>query len=456
MYHGDFIVYKEWLGRDKFLCKKQKDFFIESRKPAIIYLPSKYILDIISEDDIIKKSYYDPEYNSYYDPEYNSDEPRNANFFSSIYEKEIEDIICGRNHSIAVCKDGIYQWGDNSLEQLGKLHIPDLSVKKIFLRESDKDSQDSVNDEQQQKVIQISCGRDHTIAFVSREGEKSIYSWGSNSMGQLGRDHKLIPFYQIYLNAYKVDFFNGKEVKQISCGFNHSIVICDDGVYSWGYNNKGQLGLGDIVDKYEPTKVKFFNGKEVKQISCGAFFSIASSEDKKMYSWGDNNFGQLGIGVLGTDYKSKSSIIQTAIDKLLSLPREIISLSNKECKNIICGSEYAIAICQDGVYSWGNNNEGQLGLKKKKNNFTPTKLNFFEGKEVKQISCGDSHSMAVCDDRVYAWGNNTDGQLGLDNEENISTPTELDLEVESIKNIALSHTHSYFLLKENRTEYKNL
>jgi alpha-tubulin suppressor-like RCC1 family protein len=91
------------------------------------------------------------------------------------------------------------------------------------------------------------------------------------------------------------------------------------------------LGLGDVSSQSSPKELKFFNGMNVKQIFCGhdhnvalcgKFISLIFEENGKIYVWGYNEYGQLGIGNLENQ----------------NTPKEL--LLNKEMKNskIFCGS----------------------------------------------------------------------------------------------------------------------
>ena len=80
----------------------------------------------------------------------------------------------------------------------------------------------------------------------------------------------------------------------ISCGVSHTIAITKDNkLYSWGYNYNGQLGLGHNNNVNVPTEIKLAN---VVSVSCGGDFTIAITKDNKIYSWGYNDLGRLGLG----------------------------------------------------------------------------------------------------------------------------------------------------------------
>jgi len=79
----------------------------------------------------------------------------------------------------------------------------------------------------------------------------------------------------------------------------HTIVLSKSGeVFSWGGNDEGQLGHGDLKDRNEPELIKYFKNKEMVQIGCGYYYSLILSKTGIIYSCGKNEFGQLGHGDL--------------------------------------------------------------------------------------------------------------------------------------------------------------
>ena len=92
-------------------------------------------------------------------------------------------------------------------------------------------------------------------------------------------------------------------------------------------------------------------------------------------------------------------------------------LEDKKIIKIFCGFYYCFAISNSGViYGWGNNTSGQLALNDKENRNSPQELEYFKGKHVINIVCGFSYSFFICENgEIYSCGGNNDGQLGLGN-----------------------------------------
>lgn len=83
------------------------------------------------------------------------------------------------------------------------------------------------------------------------------------------------------------------KVKQVSCGFQHTACVSEEGdVYTWGNGKNGSLGHDKIVLLDSPKKVETLSN--IVKIQCGEDFNIAMDKDGNLYSWGSNRYGQLG------------------------------------------------------------------------------------------------------------------------------------------------------------------
>ncbi|MDZ7815312.1 MAG: hypothetical protein U5N86_04675 [Planctomycetota bacterium] len=94
----------------------------------------------------------------------------------------------------------------------------------------------------------LAAGSAHSLALFS---DGSVYAWGDNAEGQLGLGYEVDRDTPTLVGA-----FSDKDVISLAAGAAHSLALCSDGsVYAWGYNDDGQLGLGDDVDRDIPTLV---------------------------------------------------------------------------------------------------------------------------------------------------------------------------------------------------------
>ncbi len=258
----------------------------------------------------------------------------------------------------------------------------------------------------------------------------SLYAWGNNESGQLGLG--LTDEYVAYNK--KVDI-PGK-VKLIKCAGDNPTesacyVITEDGVlYVWGKNSYGQLGVGDEVNKNTPIKVTAINGKVMELIISNSFSVYAILEDGSLYAWGDNYFGELGVG----DEVNKNTPTK------VNLPSKI--------KELITTGLSVYAILEDSsLYVWGKNSYGQLGVGDEVNKNTPTKVNL-PSKIKELITTGSSVYALMEDSSLYSWGNNDIGQLGVGDEVNKNTPTKVNLPGK-IKELITTGSSVYALMEDS-------
>ena len=277
-------------------------------------------------------------------------------------------------------------------------------------------------------IKQISAGGSHSLA-LTEDGE--VYSFGANSFGQLGLGDGGYSYHDEYdrTTPTLIDsfFFNNKKIKQVSAGSSSSFALTEDGeVYAWGRNYYGQLGLGDGKDRYIPTKLDStkFDNRKVSQISAGGSHSLALTEDGEVYSFGYNYDGELGLG----DMNNRD--IPTKLDSS--------HYGNKKIIQIAAGSFHSLILTEDGfVYSFGGQYRYVLGLGNEYVNATiPHKIDdlYYHNKRVERISAGGAHSFIVTvDKKVYAFGENSYGQLGLN--DTIDRPVPIQIATTSITKI---------------------
>jgi len=209
-------------------------------------------------------------------------------------------------------------------------------------------------------VIAISTGAGHSLAIRT---DNSVWSWGWNEYGQLGTNdtfERTIP-----AKVHGIDDIGFLEdVCDIGAGYGFSVALkCDGTVVAWGKNDYGQLGDGTYdTSRYTPVYVKDSSGTgifdDVKKISVGAVHCLALKNDGSLWSWGSNRQGCLGIGT--GDYEPHPLPVRVLDSTGTSFLSGVV--------DIYAGSAFSLAIVDDStnriygaVYSWGANNSGQLG-----------------------------------------------------------------------------------------------
>lgn len=202
--------------------------------------------------------------------------------------------------------------------------------------------------------------------------------------------------------------------KQVSCAANSvgafsgttSAAVRTDGtLWTWGSNNFGQLGTATTTSRSSPNTVAGA-GTDWARVSVGQAHTAAVKTNGTLYTWGRNNIGQLGSAST-TNRSSPVTIVGGFTDWL----------------TVSCGYEHTAAIRTNGIlYTWGNNTQGQLGDGTTTNRSSPNTV-AGGGTNWTQISVGFLETGAIkSDGTLWTWGNNSNGQLGDNSSVNKSSP----------------------------------
>jgi len=270
-----------------------------------------------------------------------------------------------------------------------------------------------------------------------------LFAWGSNNNGATGQGSALgnTP------SPMPIPFPTGVTAwESISTGSSTAYALTPDGrLFAWGNNASGQLGLGDSgvsTDRHVPTFVPFPTGVTAwEKISAGQNSVLALTPDGRLFAWGGNGQGQLGLG----DYINRT------------VPTELVlPIGVDEFSEIFLGrGPHVLALTPDGrLFATGHNPVGQLGLgdNNSRNIFTyvPTPAGV-DG--WKSASVGNSSSFALSTDgRLFATGAGADGRLGLGDtaNRNILTPVSFPVGVTAWSKICAGWAHGLALTSDGR------
>jgi len=303
----------------------------------------------------------------------------------------------GKSHSLGLRSDGsLWAWGDNSVGQLG---LGDTRKRLTPSRVGISSD-----------WVAVSAGNFHTLG-VRADG--SLWAWGFNKYGQLGlgdTKNRLIPT--------RVGSASGW--KAVSAGGWHSLGIRTGGsLWAWGFNHGGQLGLGDTIYRKTPTRCG--SAPHWLLVSAGNKHSLGIRADGSLWAWGYNSEEQLGLGL---------TYSETFIDRLN--PTRVGSANDWVV--IAAGRCHSLGIRKDGsLWAWGFNSVGQLGLRPSVFLADPISIENWELTPARVGAVSDwvavsaaHHSLAVrSDGSLWAWGENTDGRLGLGDTQDKFTPNRL-------------------------------
>jgi len=230
----------------------------------------------------------------------------------------------------------------------------------------------------------------------------SLYAWGRGASGELGLGNTTG-----YSSPKAVGSLKNWLI--VSAGGYHSAAIKTDGtLWTWGMNSSGQLGLGNTTYYSSPKQVGALTSWSKITASGGSCYAVKT--DGTLWCWGFNSsdYGNLGLGNL-TYYSS---------------PKQIGSLTG--WASVFAGNQQQVlAIKTNGtLWSWGQNNVGQLGLNNQTNYSSPKQVGSLTNWA--SATCAQQASYALkTDGTIWAWGGNSAGNLGLGNTTYYSSPKQI-------------------------------
>jgi uncharacterized repeat protein (TIGR02543 family) len=310
-------------------------------------------------------------------------------------------IVLYEYHSAALTSRGrVFTWGWNRFGQLGDGTTTNKSKPTEIT--------DKFNLIEDEIIISLSLGYSHSTALTSLG---RVYTWGANGAGQLGDGE---PAYSISTPKEITSYFDLNEdekVTSLSLGYRHSAALTSEGrIFTWGNNDFGQLGDGTKISKHIPTDITSHFNLDIDETmilhTLGAYHSGALTSAGRMFTFGHNGYYQLG------DF--------TSINK--SSPTEITNFFNLDIDENITilsfGLDHSGALTSTGrIFTWGFNYKSQLGDRTTNVKSTPFEVtSLFDldiDEEIVELSLGFEVTTArTSKGKALIWGSNEYGQLG--------------------------------------------
>lgn len=320
-------------------------------------------------------------------------------------------VEAGAELSFARCKNGdLYAWGDNTSYQMGDgMNISRMEPEKMM-----------------EHVAMVAAGSYHAMAI---DNNGVLYVWGRNKNGALGIadsecDQTDENGYPCMSKPYKLM----EDVVYIDAGENYSMAITSDGtLYAWGDNGDHQLGIeqADSVNKddiaYQSKPAKVMEG--VGKVTCGSkYMAFALTDAGELYAWGNASVGSLGT----TKVDDTKNQVQATPLKVMDDVQDIAAGSAHAVALKADGTAYTWGVnnyCQLGM-KYGDGTY-QIGDETIYYQSKPRKL----AKNVEAIDAGGFNTIYRSSDGILrSVGSNLYGQLGIDSEEDsVKTPTAIYL-----------------------------
>jgi alpha-tubulin suppressor-like RCC1 family protein len=298
-------------------------------------------------------------------------------------KRAVNVIHGGGNFNMALQRNGkLWAWGSNQSGQVGDNSLIAKCTPTAIAGAA-------------KTFCEISTGGANAAAAHALAIDKygRVWAWGANTTGQIGDNSTVSKLTPVSVLG------SAKTFCRIDSGNVHSLAIDKNGrVWSWGGNvfgrfPGGQLGDGTINSRLTPVSV-IGQVKTFCRIAAGDAFSLAIDKNGKPWAWGFARGGKLGDNLSG----DKCTPVAVCTDKTFCL---------------ISAYPHSLAIDKNGqAWAWGVNLYGQLGDNSTISKNIPVSVAGLP-KTFCQISAGSNHSLAIDKNgKIWAWGNNTCGELG--------------------------------------------
>lgn len=289
----------------------------------------------------------------------------------------------------------------------------------------------------EKRIQQLSAGMSHG-ALLTCNG--TMYIWGAHKGTGVSQDTETT---ETYYEPTLLSHFSTK-IKRIACGSNHTIVVTVAGmVFSWGCNDSGQLGLGDLRPRVFPEHVStleyainvFAGYNNTCCITTTKHDNFVNDEVGSAWVFGSASGGKLGLG-------------ETCTVSSVMTPRKLTYISG--VYKVVLGNTHSLLLQHDGVvYATGSGANGRLGTGDtgvihsfKRIN---TELKFID------IAVGSSHSLAISMEHdLYGWGK---GKYITKTDESLLQPTLIDglpsqIGVSKVIAVSAVANHSFVISEE--------
>jgi alpha-tubulin suppressor-like RCC1 family protein len=221
-----------------------------------------------------------------------------------------------------------------------------------------------------------------------------------------------------------------KCIASLGMGTAHTCLVKTDGsLWCWGDNTHGELGDGTTMPRLTPTRVSFPPNVKIMQVEAGETHTCALDADGGVWCWGENAVGQLGAG-------KDDSHVPVQVSVMAGDPPAPLKVTD-----LGLGGKHTCVVADHRVFCFGENSDGQCGVDPAVGDdvLVPTEVAGLEG--ITEVASGDEFTCARRDDKsVFCWGANANGELGNGTTEPSFAPVKVVLP--SVGQLAAGDEHA--------------
>jgi alpha-tubulin suppressor-like RCC1 family protein len=304
----------------------------------------------------------------------------------------VSSTLGGNSTCVVETLGGIYCWGGNSVGQAGQGTVGGNILAPTLVPGTGAGT-----------ALQFNDVDTYGATVCATTTASTLYCWGNNNYGQLGLSNTTnlsTPTRVITTGDLK-----NKEMSAISIGSNHVCATDDDGAaYCWGANGYGQLGVGTTVST---STVPVSLTPHFTQVSAGRFVTCAVSAAGAGYCWGDNTYATVGNGASGGSI-STPSVLPTLTGGLAGQRLASIAVGERQA----CALTAAGKVFCWGSQNYGEIGVNSLtGARLVPTQITDSAA--IAGKVISQITAGSTNVCALdTAGAAYCWGRGDHGTVG--------------------------------------------
>lgn len=294
----------------------------------------------------------------------------------------------GVRHACRIEDGELTCWGENRQGQLG---LGDQNERTAPTRVGDRSS-----------WLDVAAAEEHTCAIAA---PGRTYCWGNNLSGQLGTGESGSQNVPTRVASSFDDFERVFAGGDSTCAFRRG-----GSLYCWGATGQLLSGTGDVVTPQvvdEPIIV--LSGSKFTEVSLGGGHACAVRTDGVLLCWGQNTDGQLGIGMAS------------------DTTRQPTEVQGDGWEHVAAGQYHTCGIRASEPFCWGRGDSGELGISNRRRSLTVSPARVSVAGEWEGVAVGTNHSCAINGQRrLWCWGRNSEGQLGMTPSPPVQQPTQLN------------------------------